>query len=73
MKVTGKTQGSVKHWSYTIGGNSVSIKETMESMDEENRSITFGFGWGGAERLQELQVYHASDTKGGGLLGEMDR
>ena len=31
------------------------------------------FGWGAVERLQELQVHHTSDTKGGGLLGEMDR
>ncbi|KAJ9708434.1 hypothetical protein PVL29_000463 [Vitis rotundifolia] len=36
-----ETQGSVQHWSFTVGGNSESIKETVESIDEENRSITF--------------------------------
>ncbi|XP_059592210.1 MLP-like protein 43 [Vitis vinifera] len=36
-----KSAGSVKLWTYCIGGNSKSIKETVESKDEENRSITF--------------------------------
>ncbi|XP_034700076.1 MLP-like protein 43 [Vitis riparia] len=50
-----ETQGSVKHWSYTIGGNSQSIKETVESIDEENRSMTFKVLDG--EVLKEYKSY----------------
>ncbi|KAJ9708437.1 hypothetical protein PVL29_000465 [Vitis rotundifolia] len=36
-----ETPGSVKNWGYTLGGTSMSLKETVESVDDENKLITF--------------------------------
>ncbi|PRQ40952.1 putative START-like domain-containing protein [Rosa chinensis] len=36
-----ETVGSVKHWDYTLDGSVLSLKETVEAIDEENKSVTF--------------------------------
>ncbi|KAJ9153088.1 hypothetical protein P3X46_026572 [Hevea brasiliensis] len=36
-----ETPGSIKSWNYTIEGNVLSLKETIEKIDEENKSITY--------------------------------
>nr|XP_023898867.1 MLP-like protein 31 [Quercus suber]POE52685.1 mlp-like protein 31 [Quercus suber] len=36
-----ETMGSVKHWNYTLDGNALSLKETVEAIDVENKSITY--------------------------------
>ncbi|KAK7260895.1 hypothetical protein RIF29_27194 [Crotalaria pallida] len=33
--------GSVKNWTYVIDGNVVSCKETVEAIDESNKTITY--------------------------------
>ncbi|MED6151284.1 hypothetical protein PIB30_081034 [Stylosanthes scabra] len=36
-----ETVGSVKHWDYTIEGKKTSLKEKVEAIDDENKSITY--------------------------------
>ncbi|XP_015895454.3 kirola [Ziziphus jujuba] len=35
------TLGSVKNWDYTLDGKQLSIKEKVEVVDDDNKSITF--------------------------------
>ncbi|QHN97485.1 hypothetical protein HN51_045243 [Arachis hypogaea] len=35
--------GSVKHWSYVVDGKVTTCKETIESIDEKNKTIKFNF------------------------------
>ncbi|CAH2080676.1 unnamed protein product [Thlaspi arvense] len=36
-----ETQGSIKQWSYVVDGKSETSRETVEAIDDENKSITF--------------------------------
>ncbi|XVF85375.1 hypothetical protein PTKIN_Ptkin17bG0112600 [Pterospermum kingtungense] len=33
--------GCVREWSYTAAGNTETVKETIEAIDDKNKSITF--------------------------------
>ncbi|KAF2316692.1 hypothetical protein GH714_042033 [Hevea brasiliensis] len=43
--------GSIKSWTYTVEGNVLSLKEMVEKIDEENKSITYKVADGDALKL----------------------
>ncbi|CAL8995149.1 unnamed protein product, partial [Prunus brigantina] len=62
-----ETAGSLTLIYMHIDRSSLSLKETVEAIDEENKTVTFQrFGWRNIEALQELQ--ETEKTNGGSLM-----
>ncbi|MED6156586.1 hypothetical protein PIB30_015685 [Stylosanthes scabra] len=64
--------GSVKHWDYTIEGKKTSLKEKVEAIDDENKTITYSlFGEEISENYKTLKsTVKVSDkgSSGGGIV-----
>ncbi|CAK8570354.1 unnamed protein product [Lathyrus sativus] len=62
--------GSVKHWEYTLEGKTQSAKEKIETIDDENKVITYSvFGGEVGESYKSLKVtIQVIDKEHGGLV-----
>ncbi|XP_050887574.1 MLP-like protein 34 [Lathyrus oleraceus] len=62
--------GSIKHWEYTLEGKKQSAKEKIETIDDENKIITYSvFGGEVGESYKSLKVtIQVIDKEHGGLV-----
>ncbi|RDX64233.1 MLP-like protein 31 [Mucuna pruriens] len=62
--------GSVKHWDFTIEGKKRSAKEKIESIDDDNKSITYSLFDGEiSESYKSLRVtLQVIDKENGGVV-----
>ncbi|BAT89658.1 hypothetical protein LR48_Vigan08g049700 [Vigna angularis] len=61
------TNDSVKHWTYTLDGKTVTCLESIESVDEENKRIKYNvFGEAVDDKYKTLKIIFEAIEKEGG-------
>ncbi|KAJ1425397.1 START-like domain superfamily [Sesbania bispinosa] len=61
---------TIKHWTYTIDGKVTTCKESIEVLDEENKSITFNLFEGDVEQHYKILKINLQviDKENGGAI-----